>query len=63
MPITEPTSKNTSRTRVLFDLADVLSPEEVAKFEESAQKAGAKDLTDHFLNLTLRLPKQASVDA
>ncbi len=47
-----------SRTRILFDLSDVLSEEEISKFETSAKEAGARNLTDHFLNLTLRLPKQ-----
>jgi len=43
-----------SKTRILFDLADVLSPAEIEKFRESAEAAKAKSLTDHFLNLTLR---------
>lgn len=46
-----------SRTRVVFDLRDELTIEEIAKFERSAKEAGAASLTDHFLNLTLRLPK------
>jgi hypothetical protein len=48
------TTPMTSRTRVLFDLRDVLNPAELSKFEESAKQAGAASLTQHFLNLTLR---------
>lgn len=51
------TSKPTG-TLISFDLQQVLQPEELAKFEEAAKKAGAKSLTEHFLNLTLRLPQQ-----
>jgi hypothetical protein len=45
------------RTLIRFDLAAILKPEELAKFEEAAKQAGAKTLTEHFLNLTLRLPE------
>lgn len=44
--------KKTSRTRVLFDLADILTPEEIANFEASAIEAGVNNLTDHFINIT-----------
>jgi hypothetical protein len=47
-----------NRTRILFDLAAEITPEELARFEESAKAAGAKDLTEHFLNLNLRIPRQ-----
>lgn len=43
------------KTRILFDLADELSAEEIAKFEAAAKAAGAENLTEHFLNLTLRV--------
>jgi hypothetical protein len=50
-----------SRTRIQFDLADVLAPEEVEQFQKAAEEAGAKSLTEHFLNLTLRInPQQAA---
>jgi hypothetical protein len=52
-----PTQKP-SRTRILFDLAAEITPEELARFEASAAAAGTKDLTEHFLNLNLRLPKK-----
>lgn len=44
-----------SRTRIQFDLAEVLTPEELAQFEQAATDAGAPSLTEHFLNLTLRM--------
>lgn len=57
--ITKP--KNPSRTRIVFDLADELSPEEIAAFEARAKEAGAKNLTEHFLNIALRVePKNAA---
>lgn len=43
------------KTRILFDLSDELTPEEIAKFEAAAQAAGAENLTEHFLNITLRV--------
>lgn len=51
-------AKRPSRTRILFDLAAEITPEELARFEESAKSAGAKNLTEHFLNLNVRLPKK-----
>lgn len=50
-----PTERPQSRTRIQFDLAEVLTPEELAQFERAAKDAGAPSLTEHFLNLTLRL--------
>ena len=44
-----------SRTRIQFDLADVLTAEEIEKFQRAAAEAGAANLTEHFLNLTLRV--------
>ncbi|MES2923718.1 MAG: hypothetical protein V4819_19340 [Verrucomicrobiota bacterium] len=54
-----PEAKTTSQTRVLFDLADELSPEEIEKFEAGAKAAG-KDITEHFLDLTLRVEPRKS---
>lgn len=51
--VTKPTD-----TLISFDLRKVLKPEELAMFEASAKQAGAKSLTEHFLNITLRLPQQ-----
>jgi hypothetical protein len=48
-------AKPTSQTRILFDLSDELTPEEIEKFEAAAKAAGAENLTEHFLNLTLRV--------
>lgn len=48
-------TKPASKTRVLFDLADELSPEEIAAFEAAAKAAGADSITEHFLNLTIRV--------
>lgn len=44
-----------SGTRILIDLQRELTPEELDRFVASAKAAGAPTLTDHFLNLTLRL--------
>ncbi len=49
--------KAASRTKIIFDLAAELTPEELVRFEANAAAAGAKTLTEHFLNLNLRLPK------
>ena len=45
-------------TRILIDLQRELTPEELEKFVSAAEAAGAASLTDHFLNLTLRLPER-----
>lgn len=49
------TQPQKSGTKVLFDLSEELRPEELEKFKDAANRAGANSLTDHFLNLTLRL--------
>lgn len=55
------TTTTDSKTLVRFDLADELTPEEIAKFEAAATEAGAENLTEHFLNLTLRVePNKAA---
>ncbi len=41
-------------TLISFDLAKVLTPEELAKFISAAKEAGSKNLTEHFLAITLR---------
>lgn len=46
-----------SRTRMVFDLADELTPEELESFEKRADEAGAPNLTEHFLNVTIRNPQ------
>lgn len=47
-----------SRTRIVFDLVDILTPEEIAAFEANAGAAQAPSLTEHFLNITLRKSPQ-----
>lgn len=42
-----------SSTTVIFDLTKELTPEELASFQAAADAAG-KDLTNHFLDLTIR---------
>ena len=54
MPKTESKPAN-SKTLIRFDLADELTAEEIEKFEASAKEAGAESITEHFLNLTLRV--------
>lgn len=51
-----------SQSRIQFDLMEILSPTEFEAFKRSAEEAKAASLTDHFLNLTLRLdtPKEAA---
>lgn len=48
----------TSRTRIVFDLEDILTVEELLKFQASADEAGARSLTEHLLNVTLRIDKE-----
>ncbi len=55
-----PTSPTGSETRIAFDLADVLAPEEIVAFQEAAKSAGAPNLTEHFLDLTLRRDDRAA---
>ena len=50
-----PPEEPASRTRIAFDLAAVLTPEELEKFQAAAAEAKAPNLTEHFLNLTLRV--------
>ena len=47
-------SRPASQTKIVIDLADELTAEEIADFERSAKAAGAVNLTEHFLNLTIR---------
>ena len=53
------TSPTGSETRISFDLADVLSPDEIEKFKAAAKAADAPNLTEHFLDLTLRHERAA----
>ena len=46
------TQETKSKTRVSFDLADVLSPEEIERFTKEAERAGVST-TEHLINLTL----------
>lgn len=48
-------TKPASKTRILFDLRDELTAEELEAFEAAAKAAGAANITEHFLNLTLRV--------
>jgi hypothetical protein len=59
-PATAPTNRPASQTKIVIDLADELTAEEIAEFEKSAQAAGAENLTEHFLNLTLRQETSAA---
>lgn len=52
-----PPAELRSGTRILIDLERELTPAELEKFVAAAEQAGAPTLTDHFLSLTLRLPK------
>ena len=51
----EKTEDTVSRTRIAFDLAAVLTPAELENFQAAAEEAQAPNLTEHFLNLTLRV--------
>lgn len=44
-----------SQTRIQFDLRDELTSEELEAFRAAAKAAGAENITEHFLNLTLRV--------
>lgn len=50
---------NQSATEIKFDLKDVLTPEELEKFTAAAADSGAPNLTEHFLDLTLRHQRAA----
>jgi hypothetical protein len=58
MTIKKTETTKTSRTRIVFDLEDVLTVEELLKFQASADQAGARSLTEHLLNVTLRIDKE-----
>ena len=58
---TNTTPETSSPTRIEFDLAKVLTPEELSKFTDAAKAAGAETLTEHFLNITLRVPHPKTV--
>ena len=58
MTINNTETTKTSRTRIVFDLEDVLTVEELAQFQASADEAGARSLTEHLLNVTLRIEKE-----
>lgn len=51
----ESPEETASPTRIEFDLAKVLTAEELAKFTAAAAAAQAESLTEHFLNITLRV--------
>lgn len=57
----EENNQKTSKTLIRFDLADELTAEEIERFEEAAKESGAESITEHFLNITLRVdpPKVA----
>lgn len=55
-----PPRKSKSRTRIVFDLSDELTADQIAAFEAKAREAGAKDLTEHFLNITIRETPKSS---
>jgi len=56
---TTETLETSGATRVEFDLAKVLTADELEKFVAASKAAGASSLTEHFLNLTLRIPRAA----
>jgi hypothetical protein len=48
------------QTLISFDLSQVLTPEELEKFIESAKAAKAETLTEHFLNITINKEPKAA---
>jgi len=54
----KPKPQPESKTRITFDLRDILTPEELEKFKAAAAEAKAPNLTEHFLDLTLRVTPQ-----
>ena len=58
MTIKKTETTKTSRTRIVFDLEDILTVEELLKFQASADEAGVRSLTEHLLNVTLRIDKE-----
>ena len=51
---------DTTPTLISFDLAQVLTPEELEKFIAAARDAGAESLTEHFLSITIHHPEKAA---
>lgn len=49
--------RSPKKTLIRFDLAQVLEPEELEQFSRKANEAG-KSITEHFLDLTINLPKR-----
>lgn len=48
-----------AETLIAFDLRQVLTEEELQAFKANARQAGAPTLTEHFLNITLRIPEES----
>jgi hypothetical protein len=46
-------NEKASSTKVIFDLAAELTAEELALFTKAAEESNS-DLTNHFLNITIR---------
>lgn len=46
-------TESTSSTTVIFDLSKELTAEELESFKAAAEASGS-DLTNHFLNITIR---------
>lgn len=52
MPHPDDTPKD--RTEIRFDLRSILTEEELIGFQQAAKEAGAKDVTEHLINMTLK---------
>lgn len=59
MTTDQPDTAPASATEIKFDLADILTAEEIEKFQAAAKAANAPNLTEHFLDLTLRHQRAA----
>lgn len=44
-------------TKIVIDLADELTANELESFIKRAEEAGSKDLTEHFKRVFLNLPE------
>lgn len=55
IPAMKTNPKPESKTRITFDLRDILTSAELEQFKTAAEEAKAPNLTEHFLDLTLRV--------
>ena len=53
-----PKTQKSKETEIVIDLEQELKPEELESFREQAREANARDLTEHFKNVFLRVGQE-----